>query len=234
VRPGEPDGLHDRDALTGLQGGGDRGDDAVLVDPGVHPAAVDPVTDRGRHRDARPAGAGRQRAAVADPGGGERLERVLQVPRHPRVVVVHLRRRHRPRDQLGADDDVGRAVQRADLVADGAHRPLRQGDQPPGGHLHRRAARRRPAHPTVERAGAQVQRALVDRRQDLPHVEDDAVDQQAQRRAVGDGQQRLPLARVPVAALGVGQRVRLVHPGQVGAAHAERLDLVERPRGMPE
>lgn len=61
------------------------------------------------------------------------------------------------------------------------------------------------------------------------HVERDAVDDEAQRRAVRDADHDLALGRVAVGLLRVREWVGLEDPGQEGAAGAVRLHLVEGP-----
>ena len=153
------------------------------------------------------------------------LQRVVEHRGDPRVLAR--RRQLLVGDQLGLQDQPGRGVQRLHLVQEGDDGALGERDQADGADPDRLAGRGDPLGGALERAGPQVQDALVGAQLAVAHVERLVVDQQPHELGVGDVDHRLAGLGEAVAGLGVRQRAQLVERVQIGAGQAVRLALVQ-------
>ena len=130
-------------------------------------------------------------------------------------------------EQARVDGDAQRLVDGLDLVGDGRDRARVEGHEPARRHLDRHAALRAPVQRARQRAGAEVELALVVVQVPAVDVQRLVLDQQPDELAVGHVDHALAVLRVAVGALAVAQRDRLVEAVEIGAAEGARLALVE-------
>lgn len=137
-----------------------------------------------RHRHALPAALGavhkhpveaRRAVRLGGQRVGEHLRRtrVVGAFRHPLVG-----------QQVRADPQLGGAVQRLDLVADGGDRAARQRHQPDAAHQHPPPARRDPLRLPTQHARPQVKHPLVTAQRPRPQVQRLVVDPEPDQRGV--------------------------------------------------
>jgi hypothetical protein len=186
---------------------------------------VDHVVHARRHPEVTgPRSVHQQRAqasmAVVLAGQGRRHDRG-----HARVTAIAGQRL--VGHQLRLHYDPRRVAERLDLVQDRRHGPLHEGNQARRAHPYTLAGGRDPLHLAPQHPVAQVEHPLVARQLAVAGVEGLVVDQKPDQLAVGDVDQCLPVLRVAVAGLRVGERTRLVEPVEVRAGHARGLALVE-------
>jgi hypothetical protein len=183
------------------------------------------VVHGGGHPQPGLAGLVHEHRPVVAAGGVLRDQRRVEGRGHPRVLGLRLDRL--VGEQVGLDDQLDAAVERLHLVPDRGDRALGERHQPFGPHPDAAAGRRLPHGVPAQRAGAEVERPVVFDRAAVPHVERLVLHQQPDDLAVGDVDDRLPVLRVAVAALGVGEGVLFVEAVEVGAWQGGRLTLLE-------
>ena len=132
------------------------------------------------------------------------------------------------RQEVGLQCGVEPVVQGFDLVGDGREHALGERDEPLRRDPDARAVRRRPVGPTLENAGAQVQRTLVEVDPAVLQVERRVPDVEPDELSVGHVDDGLAGLREPVASLGVGERTLLVEAADVRPWRDARLTLLQR------
>jgi hypothetical protein len=113
-------------------------------------------------------------------------------------------------DELRLHDQLDAPVERLHLVQDPDGRAMGEGDEPHRGHAHGVPRGRAPLHLPRERAGAQIEQAVVRAEVAVAHVEGLVLHEQAHQLAVRDVDERLARLGRPVLRLGVGYRAELV------------------------
>jgi hypothetical protein len=130
-------------------------------------------------------------------------------------------------DQLGGDSDQHWG-ERHDLVGDRRQVTVRERDEPPGADAQALAGCGLPLDLTHQDGAAHVQRAPEAREARRGEVERLVVDQQADDRAVGGVDDRLPGPREPERVLGIADRPRLVEAVENRPGGVRRRALVGR------